>query len=214
MMSPFSCSRLTRVFTSHIAFRYGTLGQLRREAVAKSVTPARVVEAASPASASPSHWTIRECWSSSIRPMCRSRSGQSTPAVERRLRTDDPRELGQPFRRLRRDRRPRRCRYPTARRSIASCVARAASSTWMNDHTPAPVPTSGNLRRRIRSDDLAIGRDGCPRAVEAAVPQRRPVETGGQDNALEPSESHRASSSSGAADRLSSGSASLLMRPP
>ena len=36
-------------------------------------------------------------------------------------------------------------------------VASAASATWMKDHTPAPSPTSGNLRLRIISSCSAPG---------------------------------------------------------
>src|SRR5215510_5851047 len=47
--------------------------------------------------------------------------------------------------------------------SIAATVASAASATWMKDHTPAPLPTTGNLRLRISSNcnaSVAIGVSG------------------------------------------------------
>jgi hypothetical protein len=43
---------------------------------------------------------------------------------------------------------------PGAPRSTAATVASAASSTWMNEKTPLPLPTIGIRRRRTSSVEV------------------------------------------------------------
>ncbi|HEX8861039.1 MAG TPA: hypothetical protein VGC06_18505 [Actinomycetes bacterium] len=46
--------------------------------------------------------------------------------------------------------------------STAATVASAAAATWMNDHTPPPSPTSGNLRWRTSSNCCPSGASEVP----------------------------------------------------
>src|SRR5690348_2118625 len=51
---------------------------------------------------------------------------------------------------------------PRLPRSMAATVASAASAMWMNDQTPPPSPTSGNLRLRTSSNCSPPGVSDMP----------------------------------------------------
>src|SRR6266508_1171286 len=62
------------------------------------------------------------------------------------------------------------------RASMARAVASAASSTWMNEVRPCPLPTTGKRRRRISCTCCPSGEIEVPRPVEPAVPEHHALE--------------------------------------
>jgi hypothetical protein len=88
------------------------------------------------------------------RHLTRSQPGQPDRQVPRLGCIEDPREVRQPH--------PHLGGFVVddvvdtcAPCWIAATVADAASSTWANDQTPVPAPTSGNFRARIISANLS-----------------------------------------------------------